>query len=87
LALGDIAWQAEQRRLIPRQMQQLRTTLEAKYNVTPMDAGLFAYIELDKDMAVKEHERLCTNGVLTRLFLEQGALRFGLTCTNNVHIA
>jgi cobalamin biosynthetic protein CobC len=87
LALGDIAWQAEQRRLIPRQMQQLRATLEANYNVTPKDAGLFAYIELGKDMAVQEHERLCKKGVLTRLFREQGALRFGLMCTNNVHIA
>ena len=86
LALDDAEWQAEQRQLIPIKMFQLKERLTIQYTVEPMDAGLFAYVELGKETAIKEHERLCNKGVLTRLFREQGALRFGLPSANSIQI-
>ncbi|MGB1310747.1 MAG: threonine-phosphate decarboxylase CobD [Leucothrix sp.] len=78
LALGDRDWQAEQRQLIPLQMAKLKNTLEATYQCHASEAGLFAYIKLGQDRASVEHEKLCQQGVLTRLFLHDNALRFGL---------
>ena len=76
--MEDINWQQEQRQLIPQKMTKLKNSLEVTYQKTTNEAGLFAYVILGKNAALKEHERLCKKGILTRLFSEQGALRFGL---------
>lgn len=78
LALSDFQWQREQRKQIPQQMAGLKVRLQAIYQCDVVEAGLFAYVVLGKDAAAEEHERLCKTGVLTRLFPEAGALRFGL---------
>lgn len=82
IALSDINWQQEQRQLIPSKMTELKASLEAKYSINVAEAGLFAYVVLGQKNAKQEHDRLCGKGVLTRLFYEFGALRFGLSeCT------
>ncbi|PID46738.1 MAG: threonine-phosphate decarboxylase [Proteobacteria bacterium] len=78
LALADVDWQRQQRKLIPQKMAGLKIRLQAIYQCDVAEAGLFAYVVLGKEAAVAEHERLCKTGVLTRLFPEPGALRFGL---------
>jgi len=81
LALNDTEWQAEQRTWIPRTMASLTDTLTEKYQSKAAQAGLFAYIVLGEERARVEHEKLCSNAILTRLFKESGALRFGLHST------
>lgn len=79
LALRDVDWQAEQRQLIPNKMHELKQRLENNYGVPVSEAGLFAYVVLGETKAQAEHNRLCKKGILTRLFREFGALRFGLS--------
>ena len=79
LALADIEWQNQQREWIPQAMEKLVMTLEATYQCEVAQAGLFAYLVLGRERARIEHESLCHNGVLTRLFEGAGALRFGLS--------
>jgi len=78
LALSDFEWQRKQRIKIPQLMAGLKIRLAAIYQCEVVDAGLFAYVILGREEAIEEHERLCKTGVLTRLFKEAGALRFGL---------
>ena len=78
LALSDFQWQREQRKKIPQAMAGLQVRLQAIYQCDVVEAGLFAYVVMGKEAAMAEHERLCKTGVLTRLFPEAGALRFGL---------
>lgn len=78
LALNDFRWQRDQRKKIPEAMAGLKVRLQAIYQCDVTEAGLFAYVLLGKEAAAEEHERLCKTGVLTRLFSEAGALRFGL---------
>ena len=79
LALSDKQWQLEQRQLIPMKMAALKEHLQATYNAPVAEAGLFAYVVLGKAEALAEHEKLCSKGILTRLFPAFGALRFGLS--------
>ena len=81
LALNDTKWQSEQRQWIPQAMTKLTESLENTYQCKTEQAGLFAHIVLGKERAKTEHERLCANAILTRLFRESGALRFGLHST------
>jgi len=81
LALNDTEWQAKQRTWIPRAMANLTDTLAEKYQCKAAQAGLFAYIVLGEERARVEHEKLCSSAILTRLFSESGALRFGLHST------
>lgn len=83
LALRDKKWQLEQRQVIPLQITTLKDSLESIYQVEVAEAGLFAYVKLPRNLAIQEHKRLCKKGVLTRLFKEQGALRFGLSKSNH----
>lgn len=78
LALSDSRWQRDQRIKIPEAMAGLKVRLQAIYQCEVTEAGLFAYVLMGKEAAAEEHERLCKTGVLTRLFPEAGALRFGL---------
>lgn len=78
LALSDFRWQRDQRKKIPESMAGLKIRLQAIYQCEVAEAGLFAYVPLGKESAIEEHERLCKTGVLTRLFADAGALRFGL---------
>lgn len=78
LALSDSRWQRDQRKKIPEAMAGLKVRLQAIYQCEVTEAGLFAYVLMGKEAAAEEHERLCKTGVLTRLFPEAGALRFGL---------
>jgi len=81
LALSDKEWQQQQRQQIPIAMAVLKAQLEQHYRSEIAEAGLFAYVILGKEAAAKEHERLCQKGILTRLFPDAGALRFGLSNT------
>lgn len=81
LALSDFEWQRKERIRIPKAMAGLKARLQAIYQCDVLEAGLFAYVMMGQEMAIEEHERLCKNGVLTRLFKEAGALRFGLSPT------
>jgi cobalamin biosynthetic protein CobC len=83
LALSDLDWQSEQRYLVLEKIAELKGVLEARYDLPVIEAGLFAYVVLGEIEAIKEHEKLCRKGVLTRLFYEQGALRFGLSASKN----
>ena len=78
LALRDSRWQRDQRKKIPEAMAGLKIRLQAIYQCDVTEAGLFAYVPLGKEAAIEEHERLSKTGVLTRLFADVGALRFGL---------
>ena len=82
LALSDFEWQRKERIRIPKAMAGLKARLQAIYQCEVSEAGLFAYVSMGEAMAAEEHERLCTNGVLTRIFKETGALRFGLSPTD-----
>ena len=82
LALSDFEWQRKERLRIPKAMAGLKARLQAIYQCEVSEAGLFAYVAMGQEMAQEEHERLCTNGVLTRLFSEAGAIRFGLSPTD-----
>jgi len=79
LALSDFEWQRKERMRIPKAMAGLKARLQAIYQCDVTEAGLFAYVAMGEEMAQEEHKRLCENGVLTRLFNETGALRFGLS--------
>jgi len=81
LALNDTHWQNQQRRWIPAAMSELQQRLEDTYQCEVAEAGLFAYVKLNPANARDEHARLCKQGILTRLFYETGALRFGLAQT------
>lgn len=85
LALKDQAWQREQREWIPSKMAQLSEILKRRYPSEIKEAGLFAYVVLGKSEALIEHNKLCRNAILTRLFPEYGAIRFGLSPLNNYH--
>ena len=78
IALGDTAWQLQQRHEIPENMLELKRFLSDRYDAPVAEAGLFAYVTLEKGKAIEEHQSLCQKGILTRLFSESGALRFGL---------
>jgi len=81
-ALNDKEWQHQQRQLIPLKMAETKAVLENHYDIDITEAGLFAYLQLDPDRALKEHQRLCHQGILTRLFVKLGALRIGLSASN-----
>ena len=81
LALSDFEWQRKERLRIAKAMTGLKARLQAIYQCEVTEAGLFAYVAMGEEMALEEHQRLCQNGVLTRLFKESGALRFGLSPT------
>lgn len=76
MALADSAWQAETRARLVREGERLRNLL-ACFGLPPAGgAGLFQYCPTVQ--AGQWHEALASRGILTRLFSEPPALRFGL---------
>lgn len=76
LALADMPWQVEARACLQRDRERLHTLL-ASYDLTPTGGtALFCYCQ--SEAAAGLHEALARQGILTRLFHETMALRFGL---------
>ncbi|MGM0594625.1 MAG: threonine-phosphate decarboxylase CobD [Pseudomonadota bacterium] len=75
-ALSDADWQAAMRLRLQRQSGRLHALLEEAGLVPAGDTALFAYCATPQ--AAWLHQRLARQGVLTRLFTEPSALRFGL---------
>lgn len=79
LALANQAWQKQQREILKAEGERLAELLQISYQQTVTSTPLFSYINLPQ--AAKEHQRLAQKGILTRLFTQPSALRFGLPCS------
>lgn len=78
LALRDTAWQRATRETLPLAAQRLADLLRSS-NLTPTgDSTLFQWVCCAD--AVRVHEQLAQQGVLTRLFDAPYSVRFGLPC-------
>ncbi|MCW9088958.1 MAG: threonine-phosphate decarboxylase CobD [Gammaproteobacteria bacterium] len=76
LALADIPWQATNRACLQRDSERLHILL-ASHGLTPAGGtALFCYCQ--SEAAAGLHEALARQGILTRLFHDPAALRFGL---------
>ncbi|MFN3786082.1 MAG: threonine-phosphate decarboxylase CobD [Thiothrix sp.] len=78
-ALADQAWQQQQRARLGRAGERLHTLLQRYYGDVVQSTPLFSY--LPAPHAAKIHQALAAQGILTRLFSEPAALRFGLPAT------
>jgi cobalamin biosynthetic protein CobC len=76
VALGDAAWQQQQRKRLFIASERLKLLLENKFQTHVFHTVLFAYFR--DDQAQSYHRKLAENGVLIRLFEDPIALRFGL---------
>ncbi len=76
LALHDLEWQAETRRRLARDSERLRSLLKRRGLSPAAGTALFQYCP--SGQAVQWYEGLAQEGILTRLFIEPSALRFGL---------
>ncbi len=80
-ALRDQAWQADMRQRLPvAGQQQQRWLSERLAPLHSQSTPLFCSLGFRPARAQQLHEQLATQGILTRVFPEQGLLRFGL-CT------
>lgn len=75
-ALGDVAWQLEQRRWLHAQSDALRQVL-VRHGLPPTASTAYFHWCCDA-RAERLHHSLCRRGVLTRLFTQPASLRFGL---------
>lgn len=76
MALADFSWQTRTRLRLARQRERLRLLL-TRFDLAPADgSALFQYCPTKQ--AMQWHEALARQGILTRLFTEPPALRFGL---------
>jgi len=76
LALSDRAWQAQTRQCLLRESARLHSLLQ-EYHLPPVDGtALFQYCPTPE--AERLHDALARQGILTRLFQQPSALRFGL---------
>jgi cobalamin biosynthetic protein CobC len=76
LALSDHGWQRETRQRLLRESARLRSLLQEYHLPTVGGSSLFQYCPTPE--AERLHEALARQGILTRLFSEPDALRFGL---------
>ena len=76
IALQDRSWQHEQRKRLFGSSEQMQRLLAQHFHAHIDSTALFAYFQ--HEQAVCFHEQLAQQGVLTRLFNEPLALRFGL---------
>ncbi|MDD5395355.1 MAG: threonine-phosphate decarboxylase CobD [Thiothrix sp.] len=75
-ALADQAWQQQQRCRLVLAGEHLHTLLQRYYGEAVQSTLLFSY--LPSPHAAEIHQALAAQGILTRLFTEPAALRFGL---------
>ncbi|UOG92196.1 MAG: threonine-phosphate decarboxylase CobD [Candidatus Thiothrix sulfatifontis] len=78
-ALADQAWQQQQRSRLVQAGERLHTLLQRYYGDAVQSTPLFSY--LPSPHAATIHQALAAQGILTRLFTEPAALRFGLPAT------
>jgi len=78
-ALADVGWQQQQQEHLQGASQRLHALLEKSHAGNVVSTHLFAYLRLENAALV--HECLAQQGMLTRLFPEPAALRFGLPAT------
>lgn len=75
-ALGDSAWQAEQKKRLQSQSERLGLLLEETFCSSVSGTSLFQTVALAD--AQSRFENLCEQGVYVRLCDEKNALRFGI---------
>lgn len=78
-ALADTAWQHQQRQRLHTASRRLHTLLGQYFGERVDSTHLFAYVRLEQ--AAHIYQRLAQQGILTRLFPQPAALRFGLPAT------
>lgn len=78
-ALADTGWQQQQRERLRTASQRLQRLLTAYGSGQVTSSALFAYWRLEKAEVL--HQQLALQGILTRLFVQPPALRFGLPAT------
>lgn len=76
IALRDMDWQHEQRRRLFDSSEQLQRLLNQHFHTQISSTALFGYFQ--HEQAPYFHEQLAQQGIITRLFKEPLALRFGL---------
>jgi len=80
VALGDTAWQQQQRKKLQKASERLKYLLENKFQTRVLNTALFTYFQYNQ--AKSYHRELAENGVLVRLFEDPLALRFGLPASD-----
>ncbi len=78
-ALQDTIWRKNTRHNLTKQSERLRSLL-TRHHLTP-DGGCAFFQWTNTPHAATIHERLLSQGILTRLFSEPQSLRFGLPDT------
>lgn len=78
-ALADQAWQQQQRVRLVQAGERLHHLLQRYYGDAVHSTPLFSYLPSSHAAAI--HQALAAQGILTRLFTESAALRFGLPAT------
>lgn len=78
-ALFDVAWQEQQRTLLPQLSSRLSQLLSAHALTPTGGCALFQWLRTPQ--AHRIHQQLAAHGILARYYAEPSSLRFGLPAT------